>query len=159
MDAQAVLPEFPSQLAHAFNKWERFNVTDSTPYLGDYEIKVAGIAEQHYVTFNLISYVRYYLHGFAKIVTAALFIYYTLVYSSGSYIVGLGCVDISEALIVPEVEIGLMSINSNIALAVLIWVECAWVDIDIRVKLLYCDAIPPGFKQAGKRCGNNSFSE
>ena len=47
----------------------------------------------------------------------------------------------------PEVEVGLMPIIGHVALAVLVGVEGAWVNVDIGVKLLDRDAVATCLKE------------
>lgn len=79
------------------------------------------------------------LYGLSEIVASAFFVYYGLIDASGGYAVGPGCVDIGEAFIVAEVEVGFKAVVGDIALAMFVWIECAGVDIQIGVKFLYSD--------------------
>ena len=90
---------------------------------------------------------RYYLDGLAMIFAAALAVDNTLVDTSGSDIVGLGHVHSEETLVVSEVEVGFVSVNSHIALAMLIGIECAGIDVDVRVELLDSYIVATGLQQ------------
>ncbi len=149
--AQAVLPEFPAQLAHSFEIRQRLDVADGAAYFGDYEIVVAGFPQELHTTFDFIGDVRYNLHGLAKIVAAAFLIDYALVDSAGGNVVCLGSAHIGEAFVVPQVEVGLMAVFGNIAFAMFVGVESARIDVDVRVELLNGDTESSGFKQAGQR--------
>ena len=76
------------------------------------------------------------LNCLSQIVTPALFVDDALVDAPGSDVVCLGGLDAQEALVMAQVEIGLMTVHGNVAFAVFVWVQCTRVDVDIRVKLL-----------------------
>ena len=58
------------ELPHCFEKWLRFNITDSTAnfYHGNIMLTGAGVN----ATLNLIGYMRDHLYSAAKIIAAAL---------------------------------------------------------------------------------------
>ena len=49
----------------------------------------------------------------------------------------------SESLVMPQVEVCLHTVYRNVALPVLVGVERARVDVDVRVKLLDGNVVPP----------------
>ena len=102
---------------------------------------------------------RNYLHRLAEIVAAALLVDDRLVDAAGGDVVGAGCLDVGEALVVAEVKIGLMAVHSHIAFTVRIGIERAGVDVDVRVKLLDGDAVAPALQQAGERRGDDSLAQ
>ena len=70
---------------------------------------------------------------------------------------GEGLVD--EALVVPEVEVGLAAVVGDEHLAVLEGVHRAGVDVDVRVELLHRDPQPSGLEQTPERGGGETLAE
>ena len=122
MDTQAVFSEFPSELSDALEIGERLDIADSAADLGVYKIKVARIAEFFDVAFDLVGYVRHYLHGLAEVVAAAFFVDDALIYPSGGDIVGFCGLDVGETFVVAKIKVGLMAVDGYITLSVFIWV-------------------------------------
>ena len=68
------------------------------------------------------------LHRLAEIVSAALLVDDALVDTPGGDVVRASSVDVGETLIVTEVEVGLVAVDSHIAFAMLVGVQCARID-------------------------------
>ena len=66
---------------------------------------------------------------------------------------------VDEALVVPEVEIGLAAVVGDEHLAVLERVHRARVDVDVRVELLHRDPQAPGLQQPPERGGGEALAE
>jgi hypothetical protein len=92
--------------------------------------------------------VRYDLHGFAEIYAFTLFFDYALIYATCCDVVGTSGLYVGKTLVVSKVKVCFVSINGYIAFAVFIGIECARVDVDIRVKFLDCDTLTASLKQA-----------
>ncbi len=86
------------------------------------------------------------LDGLAQVIAPALLVNDALVNSSGGNIVSPCGIDVCEALIVPEVKVSLMTVNSHIAFSMLVRVQCSGIYIDIWVKFLDSDAIAARFE-------------
>ena len=67
--------------------------------------------------------------------------------------------DVDEALVVAEVEVGLAAVVGDEHLAVLEGVHRARVDVDVRVELDHRDPQAPALEQAAERGGGESFAE
>ena len=133
--------QFPTQLADGFNKRQCLDIADGTANLGDDEVILAGGSQQLDVALDLVGDVGDNLHRLAQVVAAALLIDDALIDTTGGDIVGTRGLDVGKTLIVTQVQVGLMAIDSDVALAVLIGVQRARVDVDIGVKLLAGDAV------------------
>ena len=81
------------------------------------------------------------LYGLAQVVSTALLLDDTLIDAASRHVVGTRGLDVGEALIVAQVEVGLVAIDRDVALTVLIGVQRPRVDVDIGVKLLAGDAV------------------
>lgn len=151
MYAQTVVLKLPSELTHSLQKRQTLYIAHHATDLGDDKVKVARLAEGHHIALYLVSDMRYYLHGLAQIVATALLVDDTLIDTPRGDIVGTGGADIGKPLIVAQIEVGLMTVHRHITLSVLIRIERARIDIDVRVKLLYGDTITACLEQACER--------
>lgn len=93
----------------------------------------------------------HYLDCLSKVVAVAFLVDYILIDTSSSDIVGTRGTHVGEALVMSKIEVGLMAVNSDVTLSMLIRIECAGVNIDIGVKLLDGDTESTCLKQAGER--------
>ena len=90
------------------------------------------------------------MDGLAEVVAVTLLVDYALIDATGCDIVGASRPHICEAFVVTEVEVGFMSVDSDVTFAVLVGVKSPRVDVDVRVEFLDCDAIAASFEQAGE---------
>ena len=79
------------------------------------------------------------LDSLSKICTFALLINDGVIDFTGCHIVRLRCVDTEETLVMSKVKVGLGTILGDIALSVLIRIQCTGVDVDIWIEFLDCD--------------------
>lgn len=134
VDKDGVAAEFPFELADGFEEGGRFDIAHGAADFCYDEIVVAGVAEELDVAFYFVGDVGDNLDCFAEIVAAAFLIDYALVDAAGSDVVGSGCLYVGETLVVAKVEVGLMAVGGDVAFAVFVWVECAGVNVDVRVE-------------------------
>ena len=151
MYQQRVATHFPAQLADSLQKGGRLDVADCTADLGYDEVILPGFAECLDVALDLICDVRDDLNCLSEVIPTALLIYHTLIDAAGSDIVGTCSMYICEPLVVSEIKVGFMTIDCDIALAMFIWIQCARINIYIRVEFLDCHAIAPRQKQTSQR--------
>ena len=149
VDAEAVGAEFPAELAHGFEEGERFDVADHAADFGDDEVEVAGVAEGFDGAFDFVGDMGHDLDGFAEVVAAAFFVDYALVDAAGGDVVGASGLDVGEALIVAEVEVGFVAVDGDVTFTVFVGVESAGVDVDVGVEFLDSDPETASFEQAG----------
>ena len=147
MYADCVFPKFPFHLSYGFEERGAFYVADGSSYLGDDEVVVVLLAKILNVALYLVGDVWHHLYCLTEIVTPALLIDYRLVDSSCGQRVRLCGLYASEALVVAEVEIRFHTVNRDVALSVLVWVECTRVDVNVGVELLYSDVVTPCLQQ------------
>ena len=102
---------------------------------------------------------RYYLDGLAMVFATTLAVDNTLVDASSSDVVGLGHVHSEETLVVSEVEVGFVSVNCHVALAVLVGIKCSGINIDIRVELLDSYIVAACLQQFSDRRRDYSLAE
>ena len=102
---------------------------------------------------------RHNLDRFAEVGAFALLGDDGIVDFAGGDVVRFGGVDIQEALVVTEVKVGLSTVFGDIALAVLVRVERARVDVDVGVEFLNRHPEAAGLQKFCGRCRNDSFAE
>ena len=143
MYADSAVAEFPFQLTDGFEEGGRFDVTDGAANLLDDEVDISVL---HDAVFDLVGDVRHHLYGLAEVVAVAFLVDDGLVDLTRGHRVGLGGADAREALVVAEVKVGLSSVDGHVTLAVLVWIQCPRIDVDIRIDFLYGDGVAAGLK-------------
>ncbi len=101
---------------------------------------------------------RHNLDCLAKICAFTLFVYYSVIDFSCSHIVCLGSVHPKETLVMTKVEVRFGTVLRDIALSVLVRIQCARINIDIRVKLLNRNPEASRLEKLCKGCGNDAFT-
>ena len=157
--ADAAPAQFPAQLTDGLDERQGLDVAHGAADLGDDEVILARGAQQFHVALDLIGDVRDDLDGLAQVVAAALLVDHALIDATRRHVVGAGGLDVGEALIVAQVQVGLMAIDGHVALAVLIGVQRARVDVDVGVKLLAGDTVAAREQQARDARGDDAFSQ
>jgi hypothetical protein len=94
--------------------------------------------------------VRDHLHGLAEIVAAPLLLEHALVDLAGGEVVGALHPRGDEALVVPEVEVGLGAVVGDEHLAVLERRHRARIDVEVRIELDEGDFEAPRFEDRGE---------
>ena len=102
------------------------------------------------VRLDLVRDVRDHLDGRAEIVAAPLFFDDRLVDLAGRDVVDARQRLVDEALVVPEIEIGLGAVLGDEDLAVLVRVHRPGVDVDVGIELLDRNAMIPRLLRAGR---------
>ena len=82
---------------------------------------------------------RYDLYGFAEIISCSFLVDDGLIDPPGGHIVILRRWFSEKTLVMAEIQVGFGPIIRDLALSVLIWIEGAWIDIDIWIELLNGD--------------------
>ena len=98
------------------------------------------------------------LNGFAKVFAFSFFAKDVPIDLTGREIRILIKTFVDESLVVAEVKVGFRTVIGDEDLTMLEWGHCAWVDIDIRVKLLGDDLEAALLKQTTKGCSGDAFS-
>ena len=136
MYAYTILSQFPFQLAHAFDKRKRFDITDRTSDFSDHEIKFVFISQQFHIALDLVRDMRHHLHSLSQVIPFTFFVNNALINAACSDIICTGRLNIQETLVVSEIQIRFMSVYGNIAFPMFVWVQRTWIDIDIGIKFL-----------------------
>ncbi|EKE17290.1 MAG: hypothetical protein ACD_10C00519G0001 [uncultured bacterium] len=99
------------------------------------------------------------LHGLAKIFATALFFEHGIVHLTCREIIAPGHLGAGEALVMPEIEIGLGAVLGDKNLAMLERTHRAGIDVDVRVELEVGDFNAAGFQNGPERCGGDAFAQ
>jgi hypothetical protein len=132
--------ELVAQLARGLEEGLRLDVADGSADLRDDDVRLAlGLGLQPHTTLDLVGDVRDDLHGVAEVFAAALALDDLRVDLAGRHVGRLREVHVEEALVVPDVEVGLGTVVRDEDLAVLERVHGARIDVEVRVELLHHD--------------------
>ena len=108
---------------------------------------------------DLVGDVRDDLHRVAEVLAAALARDDLRVDLAGGDVRRLAEVDVEEALVVPDVEVGLGAVVGHEDLAVLERVHRSRVDVEVGVELLHHDAQPACGEQVAQARGGQSLAQ
>ena len=108
---------------------------------------------------DLVRDVRDDLHGAAEVVASALLLDDGAVHLPGRDVVVAGHAGRGEALVVPEVEVGLAAVVGDEDLAVLIRAHGAGIDVDVGIHLLQRHAQAPRLEERSDRGGGQALAQ
>jgi hypothetical protein len=144
--------ELVADLTRRLEERLRLDVADGAADLGDDDVGLGRLVGlQAHAALDLVGDVRDDLHGVAEVLAAALLGDHLRVDLAGGDVGGLAQVDVEEALVVADVEVGLGAVVGDEDLAVLERVHRARVDVQVRVELLHHDAQSARRQQVAQR--------
>ena len=148
---------FVAELADGLEIRQALDVADRAADLAEHEIvPVVAVADE---VLDGVGDVRNDLDGGAEIVAAALLGDDVLVDPAGGDGVLLRRRTPREALVVPEIEIGLGAVVGDEHLAMLIGRHRAGIDIEIGVELAQADLVAARLQQRAERRRSETFAE
>ena len=159
VDDDGVAAQFPLQLADALQVGQGLDVAHGAANLGDDEVELVFVAQLLDVALDFVRDVRDDLNGLAQVVAAAFLIDNALIDAAGGDVVCLGGLNAQEAFVVSQVEVSLVAVHGDVALAVLVGVQRARVDVDVRVEFLDGYVIASGLQQLANGGGDDAFSQ
>ena len=134
-----VLPaDVVAHLPGGLQERQRLDVADRAADLVDDDVDVGPAHPDHQVL-DLVGDVRDDLHGVAQVVPAPLLGDHRRIDLAGGDVGVRGEVHVEEALVVPDVQIGLRAVLGDEDLAVLERVHGAGIHVQVRVQLLHGD--------------------
>ncbi len=142
--AADVLAELPDRLEER----QDLDVADGATDLGDHDVDVLVGRQRQDAVLDLVGDVRDHLDGLAQVRATPFLGEHVLVDRPGGRVRLLGERHVDEALVVPQVEVGLTAVLGDEHLTVLERVHGAGVDVDVRVELLHRDPETPGLEEA-----------
>ena len=156
--ADVVAPGLLAELPDRLEEREDLDVADRAADLGDHDVDVVG-GDAADAPLDLVGDVRDHLHRLAEVVAAPLGGEHRLVDRAGRGVGVARQVLVDEALVVPEVEVGLAAVVGDEHLAVLERVHRARVDVDVRVELLQRHPQAAQLEQPAERRGREALAE
>ena len=174
-----ITPQLPAQLSDGFHEGGTLDVTNGSSHFGDDEIEAPLLsphggmigrvsllplgggwegASQH-PPFDFICDMGHHLNGLAEIVAVTLAVNDGLVDATCGDGVVAGGVDTGETLVMSEVEVCLHAIDSDVALAMLVGIEGARVDVDVGVELLNGDLVATCLQEFADAGRDDAFAQ
>ena len=151
--ARQVVAELPDRLEER----QALDVADRAADLAQHEVvALVAVADE---LLDGVGDVRDDLDGGAEIVAAPLLGEDVLVDAAGGDVVLAGRRTAGEALVVPEVEVGLGAVVGDEDLAVLVGRHRARIDVEIGVELAQPDLVAARLQQRAERCGCETLAE
>ena len=150
---------FEQILADRLEERQTLDVARRAPDLDDGHIGGTLRGQLADTRFDFVGHVRNNLHGFSQVIAAALAGQHALVDLAARQVVAAAENAIGEALIMPEIQIGLGSIVEHIDLAMLVRAHRARVDVQIRVELAHGHTQPAALEQRAERSSGQSFAQ
>jgi hypothetical protein len=140
---------------------QRLDVTDRAAHLGDDDVDrtVDALAHPPDARLDLVGDVRDDLHRVAQVVAAALLGDDRRVDLAGGEVGRAVQVGVEEALVVPDVEVGLGAVLGDEDLAVLERVHRPGIDVEVGVELLHRDPQAPGLQQVAETRRGESLAK
>ena len=154
--------ELVAHLAGRLDERLGLDVADRAADLGDDHVgrrRPSRARLQAHPALDLVGDVRDDLHGVAEVLAAALLGDDLRVDLAGRDVGRLVEVDVEEALVVADVEVGLGAVVGDEDLAVLERVHRARVDVQVRVELLHDDAQTARRQQVAQAGGREALAE
>ena len=149
-------------VAHLTNRFEEgqpLDVADRAADFDDADVGAGGLRDALDVRFDLVGDVRNHLDGRAEIIAAPLLFDHRVIDLARRNVVRALQVLVDEALVVPEIEIGLGPILGHEDLAVLVRVHRTGIDVDIGVELLNGDAETARLEEPSEGGGRDAFAK
>ena len=155
----AVAPEVRVELAQSLEERQRLDVAHGAADLGDHDVDVGRLRHEPDAVLDLVGDVGDHLDGAAEVVAAALAPDHRVVDRARGGVGGAARVDVGEALVVPQVEVGLGAVLGDEHLAVLERAHRARVHVDVRIELLDRDRQAASHEQLAQRGGGDALPE
>ena len=159
VDVADVVPaDVPAELADGLDEGHDLDVADGPADLDDDDVDVL-VGQAPDAVLDLVGDVRDDLHGAPEEVAPALLLDHRAVDAAGRRVGALGEVLVDEALVVPEVEVGLAAVLGDEHLAVLAGVHRARVDVDVGVELAHRHPEATALEEPAERGGGEALPE
>ena len=135
----AIAPELEPELPDRLEEGQTFDVADRAADLAQHEVGVADALEDEFL--DAVGDVGDHLHGAAEIVAVPLLREHARVHLARGDAVRAPRRHPGEALVMPEVEIGLGAVLGDVHLAVLIGTHGPRIDVEVGIELAQPDRI------------------
>jgi hypothetical protein len=143
-----LLSDLTPELTDRLEERERLDVADRSADLADDDVGVGRLGDPADPLLDLVRDVRDHLHRRAEVLALPLLAEHRVPDRARGVVRVPGKVLVDEALVVPDVEIGLGAVLGDEHLAVLERAHRPRVDVDVRVELLDLDLEPACLEQS-----------
>ena len=154
-----LLADLAAKLPDRLQERERLDVTDGAADLRDDDVRGHHLLRAPDAGLDLVRDVRDDLHGRPEELALPFLAQDRVPDRTGRVARVPRQVLVDEALVVPDVEVGLGAVLGDEDLAVLERAHRARVDVQIRVELLRADRETPRLEQSSERCGDDALAE
>ena len=154
---RVVLAHLLAELPDRLQEGQRLDVAHRAADLHDHHVD--GAVDLAHRLHDLVGDVGDHLHRLAQVVAAALLGDHLLVDLAGGEVVALRGGGVGEALVVPQVQVGLGAVVGDEDLAVLVGGHRSRVDVDVRVEFHQRDREAPGFEDGAHRSGGHALAQ
>ena len=157
MNEQNILrTHLQAHLPNRFQEWKRLNVTHRAADFNDHHVnRIRNLAE---CSFNFVGDVRNHLHSLSEVIAAPLFRDNRFVEAASRPIVVARQMRIGEALVVPQVQIGLRAVVRHKHFAVLIGRHRAGINVQVWIALLEGDFKTAAFEETSDGGSGDAFA-
>ena len=156
--ADVVAADVPAELADGLDEGDDFDVTHRAADLHDDDVDVL-VGQAADAVLDLVGDVRDDLYGAPEEVAPALLGDDRAVDAAGRRVGALGQVLVDEALVVPEVEVGLAAVLGDEDLAVLARVHRPGVHVDVGVEFAHRHPQATALEEPAERGGGETLPE
>ena len=151
-------PQIAAHLAQSFHKRQALDVADGAADFAEHHVSAGGLGHQANAALDFVGDVGNDLDRAAKIVAAPLARDHFGVDTAGRDVRHLVEVDVDEALVVAQVEVGLGPVFGDEHLAMLVGRHRARIDVDVGIELLHGDRQATGLEQPAQGSGRDAFA-
>ena len=152
-----VPPVLVGELADRFEEGQALDIAHRAADLDQHEVGAVAVADDRLL--DRVGNVGDDLHGAAEVVAAPLLRDHGLIDLARGDAVRAPCGHAGEALVVPEVEVGLGAVVGDVDLAVLKGAHGARVDVEVGVELAQPNPIAPRLKERAERRRGQALAE
>src|SRR5688572_3468976 len=154
---RVVAADVEAELADGFEEGHALDVADRAADFDQDDVDVLGRGANRVL--DLVGDVRNDLDGAAEVITTPLLLDHRKVDLAGGPVAVAARHHAGEALVVPQVEVGLGPVVSDVHLAVLVGAHRAGVDVDVGVELLERHGVAVVFEEPPDRRRRESLAE
>ena len=147
------------ELARGLYERLRFDVADGSAYFGNDDIGARLLGNAAQPLLDSLGYMRNDLHGATQEIAATLACDEALIDGALREVRLARKVLIDEALVMPQVEVTLMTVFGDEHLAVLKRRHSARIDVEIRIHLLHGHLVPARFEQMPQRRRRDALAQ
>src|SRR5690606_39620029 len=156
---RVLAPGVEAELPYGLQERQRLDVPHRAAHLDQHHLGVGGLAGGADALLDLVGDVRDDLDGVREVGAAALLLDDAQVDLTGGDVVAARQVDVQEALVGADVQVGLGAVVGDEHLAVLVGTHRPGVHVDVGVDLHGRDRVPPGPQEGPDARGGDALAQ